>query len=159
MKYYQIDNGSIDGTRNTEKATAVITGWNQKVTNPKYYYEFVADSQIKTIDNNLYVPAWLARKISSAIDWNNSIEIEEEKKQSKPRKTKEEKEIERYNLLLRNSFNDGIPNEYLEYWFESDTSIDGTRFTTINKLENRLAKDDIIKINIVRNGQKEIIRG
>lgn len=80
-------------------------------------------------------------------------------KQSKPRKTKEQKDQELYNLLLRNSFNDNIPNEYIEYWFEFDMNISGTRFTTIDRLEGRIEDEEIIKINIVRNGQREIIRG
>ena len=161
MKYYKIDNGSIDGSRSTEKATAIIVGDNGSVTrsNHRYFYEFVANSQIKKINNNLYVPAWIAENIRNEIDWNDYIDTKEEMKQSKPRKTKEQKDQELYNLLLRNSFNDNIPNEYIEYWFEFDMNISGTRFTTIDRLEGRIEDEEIIKINIVRNGQREIIRG
>jgi hypothetical protein len=157
MKYYRLLDSCIDGFKSTEKATAIITGDNGCVTKQhKYFYEFIANSQIK---NERYVPHWIAKNINNAIDWNDSIEIGEDKKQSKPHKTKEQKEIEHYNLLLKSNFNNGIPAEYIEYWFEDDTSVYGTRFTTIDKLENRLAKDNIIKINIIRNGQKETIRG
>ena len=170
MKYYQIIKGQIDGSKSTEKATAIIIGDNGCITKQhRYFYEFIANSQIKTIDNNYFVPAWLAKKISAAIDWNNYIDIKEEKKQSKPKKTKEEKDLEEYNSNLRSYFLDWnlglegkIPSEYIEYWFEGfDANLSNARFTTVNKLQKIIEfhDEEIIKINIVRNGQRENIRG
>lgn len=168
MKYYKIIKGQIDGSKSTEKATAVVIGDNGCITKQhRYFYEFVANSQIKTINNDLFIPIWLAKKISAAIDWNNYIEIAEEKKQSKLRKTKEQKELEEYNANLKSYFLDWnlglegkIPAEYIEYWFEGfDTNLSNARFAKIENLENRLENEEIIKINIVRNGERENIRG
>lgn len=160
MKYYKLLESQIDGERSTEKALAIIVGDNGYVIKPTYYYEFVANSQIKKINNNLYVPAWLALKIAKAIDWNVSIELKEDKKQSKPRKTKKEIELEWYNKLLKSDFNFEVPDEYVEYWFEDDTSVYGTRFTTLERLQGRIDKDTIVKINIVRkNGERKVVRG
>ena len=50
---------------------------------------------------------------------------------------------------------------YIEYWFEGfDTNLlSNARFTKIENLEDRLENENIIKLNIVRNGQRENIRG
>jgi hypothetical protein len=160
MKYYLLTS-PIEQT--TEKAFAVATGSNNCISraNLKVYLDWIPYSQIKEVENKIYIPAWLIMSnsgLKNAVNFSDSIEIEEPTKVSKPRKTKEQKEQEIYNTQFVNRFNDSIPNEYIEYWFDNDTSINGIRFTTIDKLKNRLAHDDIVKLNIIRNGIKEVIK-
>lgn len=158
MKYYLLT-GSIQNT--TEKAFAVAVGHNGCITkdNIKVFVEWIPYSIIKEKDNQKYIPAWfvMTNKLQGQVDFKNYIEAEEETK-PKQRKTKEQRNLEKYNLLLNNNFNNEVPTEYIEYWFAGMESIENIRFTTIDKLENRLSKENIIKINIVREGEKKRVK-
>jgi hypothetical protein len=155
MKYFLLT-GTIQEA--TEKAIGVAVGWNHSITNSKIYIEWIARKIIKEADKNIYIPAWLVAQNSSLkdqVDYKNFLEVAEEKKVKKPRKTKEEKELEYYSKELNNRFNGEIPSEYIEFYYGEDD----LRFTDLHRLAMIEKKEEVTKIVIVRDGQKEVVRG
>jgi len=161
MKYFLL-NAPIQHT--TEKAYGICVGSNNMHgKNLMLFLEWIPISIVKEIEKKIYVPAWfvMSKSFTDQFNFSKYIEVEEPKKPRKPRKTKAQKEQEDYQCRLSSDFNHEIPTEYIEYWFEDSGNIDSlcnARFTTLNKLAGRLENDDIVKINIVRNGERERVK-
>jgi hypothetical protein len=159
-KYYLLDGGAIQEV--TDKAYGIVVGSNNLHGNSfKLFIEWIPESQTIKQGRDIYVAAWLTPRISTQIHFDSFIEIETEPKAKQPRKTKEQKQNEEYNKILKSHFNDNIPNEYIEYYLEGfDTNyISNARFTTINKLQSKIDNEEVIKIVVVKNDNREVIRG
>jgi len=161
MKYFLLD-APIQHV--TEKAYGICVGSNNMHgKNLMLFLEWIPISIVKEIDKKIYVPAWfvMSKSFTDQFNFNDYIEVKEEIEPRKPRKTKAQKEQEDYQHRLNGDFNFEIPAEYVEYWFEDCGDINSlynARFTTLNKLAGRLENDDIVKINIVRNGERERVK-
>lgn len=62
--------------RITDKSYGIITGTNGKVgSGYKVFFEYIAFSICKEIDNKIYCPLWIANSFSDNFDFNDKITI------------------------------------------------------------------------------------